>query len=74
MTSDSEGGRGFGKSDAYWRGGGGGGFGVNWRQIFFTDLTSLGGGGLENLTLSDGGGGGGLETPNFDWRHMWTLP
>ena len=40
MTSDSEGGRGFGKSDAYWRGeGGGGGFGVNWRQIFFTNLT-----------------------------------
>ena len=38
MTSDSEGGRGFGKSDAYWRGEGGG-FGVNWRQIFFTNLT-----------------------------------
>ena len=35
MTSDSEGGRGFGKSDAYWRGG----IGVNWRQIFFTNLT-----------------------------------
>ena len=41
--------------------GNGGGFGERWRH--------LGGSGK-----SDGRRGGGLKTPNFMWRHLWTLP
>ena len=26
------------------------------------------------LTIADGGGGGGPETPDFGWRNMWTAP
>ena len=35
MTSDSEGGRGFGKSDAYGGGGGGGGLGSTDVRFFY---------------------------------------
>ena len=34
-----------------------------------------GGGGVwEMLTIADEGGRGGLKTPKFGWRNMWTAP
>ena len=34
-----------------------------------------GGGGVSQmLTIADGGGRGGVGTPVFGWRNMWTAP
>ena len=38
-----------------------GGVGKRWRHL----------GGMAKMTEDDGGG---LKTPNFRWRHLWTLP
>ena len=39
-------------------------------------ITSAGrGGGVwQMLTIADGGGRGGPDTPDFGWRNMWTAP
>ena len=37
-------------------------------------MTSSRRGGMAKMTRKMTEGGGGLKTPNFRWRHLWTLP